>query len=64
MLQVGRRLDLRQETLGTDDRCELGFEDLERDLPLVLEVVSQVDGGHPALTEGGLDTVAAFQGGV
>ncbi len=60
MLEVGRRLDLGQEPLGTDYRCEFGLEDLERDFPLVLQVVREIDRRHPALTEFGLDAVAAF----
>ena len=40
------RLDLREKSLGTHDRGQLGLEDLERNLPLVLEVVCQVDRGH------------------
>ena len=38
--------------------------DLEGDLALVLEVVGQVDSGHPALTDLTLDAVAALEGGV
>ena len=43
------------------DACvtELGLQDLEGNLPLVLDVVSQVDRGHAALTEFGLDAVVA-----
>ncbi len=61
MLQVRRRLDLGQEALGTDDGGQLGLQDLERDLALVLEVVGQVDGGHPALAELVPDDVAVGQ---
>ena len=49
MLEVGRDLDFRQEPLGTHDRSQLRLEDFEGDLALVLEVVGQVDRGHPAL---------------
>jgi hypothetical protein len=59
-LGVRRRLDLGQETLGPDYSSEFRLEHLERDLPLVLDIVGQVDGRHPALTEFGLDAVAAF----
>ncbi len=37
--QVRRRLDLGQETLGSDHGCEFGLQDLQRDLALVLKVV-------------------------
>ena len=60
MLEVRRRLDLCQETLGTDHGGQLGFEDLERDLAFVLEVVGQVDGGHAAFTQLALDGVSAL----
>ncbi len=49
MSQVRRRLDLGQETLGTDDRSQLGLQDLEGDFALVLDVVGQVHRGHAAL---------------
>ena len=35
MLQVGGRLDLGQEALGTDDGRQLGLENLEGDLTLM-----------------------------
>jgi len=64
VLQVGRRLDLGQETLGTDDRSEFRLQHLERDLPLVPEIVGQVDRRHPALAELELDAIAPFEGSV
>jgi hypothetical protein len=63
MLQVRGRLDLADESLASDDGCELGLEDLERHLPPVLQVLGQVDRGHAALAELPLDRVAALQGG-
>ena len=45
VLQVGGRLDLSQEPLGSDYRREFGLQDLQRDLALVLQVLGQVDGG-------------------
>ena len=39
---------------------QLGLQDLERDLTLVLQVIGQVDGGHAALTQFSFDGVAAF----
>ena len=59
-----RRLDLSQETLGTYDCSQLGLQDLERDLPLVPEILRQVDRSHPALADLTLDAVAALQGSV
>ena len=37
---------------------------LERNVAVVLEVVGEVDRGHPALTDLTLDAVAALEGGV
>ena len=41
---------------------EYGLQDFERDLPLVLEVVGQVDSRHAALAKLAFDGVAAFEG--
>ncbi len=49
MLEVGRRLNLGEESLAPDNGSQLGLQDLEGDLSLVLEVVRQVDRGHAAL---------------
>ena len=64
MVQVRGRPDLGQEALGAADRGQLGFQDLERDLTFVLQVVGQEDGGHAAFAELALDGVAALEGGV
>ena len=60
MLEVGGGLDLGKEPLSTDDCGQLRLEHLECDLPLVLEIVSQVHRSHPALTDLTLDAVAAL----
>ena len=39
-----------------------GAKHVQRDLPLVLDVVREIDRSHPALTEFTLDAVAAFEG--
>jgi hypothetical protein len=39
MLQVGGRLDLGQESLGTDHHRQLGLQDLQGDPALVLQVL-------------------------
>jgi hypothetical protein len=64
MLEVRGRLDLGQKALGSDDGGQLGLQDLEGDLALVLEVLGQVNRSHPALTDLAIDAVAAFQGRV
>ena len=62
VLEVGGELDLGQEPLGADDGRELGAEQLERDPPVVAEVLGQVDGGHAAGADLALDPVAVGQG--
>ena len=51
MLQCCDGLDLTEKSLGPNDRGELGAQHLDRNLAIVLEVLSQVDGGHPALAD-------------
>jgi hypothetical protein len=64
VLQVRRRLDLGEEPLGPDDSGQLWLEHLQRDLPLVLQVVGKIYRGHASLTELSLDVVAPLQGSV
>ena len=61
MLQGRDRLDLAQEPLGTDDRGELGLQDLDGDLAVVLEILREIDGGHAARAELALDAIAVGQ---
>jgi hypothetical protein len=64
VLEVGGGPDLRQEPFGTEDRGQLGSEHLDGDLAVVLAVVGEIYGGHPALPELALDLVAVGQGGL
>ncbi len=59
MLEAGCELDLAQESLGAEDRRELGVQHLERDQPLVLDVVGEIDRGHAAAAELAFEAVAA-----
>ena len=63
MLQRRRGLDLHHEPFGADDGGELGLEDLERHLAVVLQVLREVDRGHAALAQLPLDAVAVGEGG-
>ena len=63
MLQAGGDPDLLEESLGSERGGELGAEDLERDGPVVPEVVREVDHGHAAAPELTLDAVPIGQGG-
>ena len=62
MLEAGGGLDFGEEALGAEDGAELGVQDLDGDLAVVLEVLGEVDGGHAALAELTLDAVAIGEG--
>src|SRR5487761_2103158 len=62
MLQVGRGLDLGQEALAADHGRELGAQDLQRDLAVVLEIVGEINGRHAARAELALEAVAGGEG--
>ncbi len=52
-----------RKPLGTEYRGELRPQHLERHLAAMPDVLRQVDGGHPAVTEFPLDAVAVGEGG-
>ena len=62
MLERRRRRDLLHESLGAKHGGELGLQHLERDLALVLDVLGEIDRGHPALPKLTLDAVAIREG--
>ena len=64
VLQVGSRLDLCQEAFGSDYSSSFRLQDLQRHFALVLQVVGQVDCGHPTLTQLSLDGVPMLEGGI
>lgn len=61
VLQVGGDLDFLEEAFCAERRSQLGLEHLERDLPVVPQVNSEVDRSHAALAELSLDVVAVGQ---
>ena len=61
MLQSCGELDLAQEPLGTQGGRELRVKYFERDGTIVLEIVRQVDGSHPAPAELAQHRVATSQ---
>ena len=61
MVEVGRGLDLAQEAVWTQRRGQLRPQDLDRNLTVVLQVLGQIDRGHPAGAEFAFDTVAILQ---
>ena len=58
------KLDLAEKALRAERRGELGVQHLERDGPVMLEVLGKVDRSHPAAAELALERVAAGQGGL
>ena len=58
--QVGSGLDLSEKPLGADRRRQLGLQDLEGDVAVVLQILGQVDLGHTTFAHLTLDGVAAF----
>ena len=62
VLQAGDDLNLPEEPLAADGGRQLGLEYLERDAPVVLEVLGQQHDRHAAPAELTLDAVAVSQG--
>ena len=58
MIELRGDLDLSQEALGTECVGKFRLQDLERDGAVVLQVLGEVDGGHPAVAELALEAVA------
>src|SRR4030095_2259233 len=63
MLQGGGGLDFPHKPVSSDDRRELWPENLDRYLPVVLEIFGEIDGRHAALTQLPLNAVAVGEGG-
>src|SRR5258708_492452 len=64
MLEIGRRLDLRQKTLGAECRGEIGMQHLHRDPARVLHIFGEIDGGHSAGAEFSFDPVRRAERGL
>ena len=62
MAQLGRELDLAQESLGAQRLPDLMLQHLDRDVAVVPEVAREVDRGHTAHAEFALDAVAIDEG--
>ncbi len=61
MIEAGGDLDFREEAFGTERGGELGPQDLDGDVAIVLEVLREIDRGHAARAELPLDAVAVGQ---
>ena len=59
VVQVRRDLDLSKEPLGAKYGSQIGPKDFDRNLPVVLHVVGEIDIGHAAGANFALDCVAA-----
>ena len=62
MLEPGGDFDLAGEAVRSHGHGDLGAQNLERDLAVVLDVLGEIDRGHPALPELALDGVAVGEG--
>jgi hypothetical protein len=58
VIEPGGQVDLAEEALWTQSSGELRVEQLQRDPPVMLEVLGEVDRGHPPAPELALEHVA------
>jgi hypothetical protein len=58
MFEVGGRSDLVDEPVGADSRDDFGLHDLQRNLPIMADVLRQVDCRHTARSQLAFDAVA------
>lgn len=63
VLELGRDLDLAQESLRTQRRGQLRPENLDRDPPVMLEVFGEKHERRAARPELALDAIAVREGG-
>ena len=61
MLEIGGGLDLLQKPVAAEDGGQLRAKELQRDTAVMPYVVGEVHGGHPALPQLALDSVAVRQ---
>ena len=61
MLQAGGDLDLPEEAIDADRFGDLGMEDLDRHLAVVLQVFGEEDRGHPPAPQLALQAVAVCE---
>jgi len=62
VLEPGGELDLAEESIRTEGSRELWAKQLERDRPIVPQVLGEPDGTHAAAAELTLEEVAVTQG--
>ena len=64
MLQAGGDFDFLHEAIGAEGGREVGTEDLECYLALVVDVFGEIHRRHPALAQLALDDVAVTEGSI
>jgi len=62
VVEAGSEPDLPEKSPPPQRFGELGMEHLERDVAVVLDVVGEVDRGHPSRPELALDTITVGEG--
>jgi hypothetical protein len=62
MRQRRRDLDLQQEPLGADSLGQLGPQRLQRDVPVMPQVLGEIHDRHPAGAELAFDAVVPLEG--
>jgi hypothetical protein len=62
VLESGSELDLALEAFGAERVSQVRVQHLERDRPVVAQVLSEEDGGHAAVTELALESVGGGEG--
>ena len=63
MLQLRRRLDFCEKTLGAECGGEVGVEDFDCDVAVVSQVVREVDRRHSAHANFTIDAISIGKGG-
>jgi hypothetical protein len=58
VVELGGELDFTEKPVSAEHGGQLRAQDLERDVPVKLEIVREVDGGHAALTQLTVEAVA------
>jgi ribosomal protein S1 len=58
MIQARGQLNLSKKALAAERFGEIGMQQFDRDFPIVLEIVGQVDGGHPARAKPAVEAIA------
>src|SRR5437868_1042092 len=57
MLEIGGNSDFLQEPVSAEHCSELGVENFDRNFAIMLLVVREIDGGHPATAQFALDCI-------